>query len=156
MRFSYLHGLPLAFIHQESVEGLNAYLFSFRGPWEYTESYAGTDQYPGIKVQPGQEIRCADDQYSLQLWVEPLTGEIVKWSESCRSGDEIVDVKAGKHVAWVMRWAGETAGNDVQRLVASAKAQRDRILWGKYYLPAIVLLAALACVIVAARRTRRA
>ena len=37
-----------------------------------------------------------------------------------------------------------------------AKAQRDRILWGKYYLPAIVLLAALACVIVAARRTRRA
>ena len=156
MRFSYLKGLPLAFIHQESVEGLETYLFAYMGRGEYTESYAGTDQYAGVKVQPGQEIRCADDQFSLQLWVEPLTGEIVKWSESCRSGDEIADVKTGKHVAWTQRWAGETAGSDVQRLAASVKAQRNRILRGKYYLPAMLLLVAVACLIVAARRPKPA
>ena len=156
MRFSYLKGLPLAFIREEIVEDLHTYLFAYKGRGEYTESYAGTDQYPGVKVQPGQEIRCADDQYSLNLWVEPLTGEIIKWSETCLSGDELFDVKAGKHVAWLERWAGDAAGSDVQRNITLVKAQRKRILWGNYYLPAILLLAAVACLIIAARRIKPA
>lgn len=74
-RNNYVKGVPLEFKREEEVAGVQTYLFAYQGYGEYTESYAGTDEYPGIKIPPGQEIRCDDDQFSFKAWVEPVTGE---------------------------------------------------------------------------------
>jgi len=78
LRFSYLKGIPVTFQREEEISGLNTYIFSYRGRGEYTESFAGTPEFPGILVEPGQEIKCADDHFVFKAWVEPVTGSIVK------------------------------------------------------------------------------
>ena len=86
-RNSDIKGLPFAFQREEEIEGIQTYLFAYRGRAEYAEVYAGTADFPGIVPEAGQEIRCGDDQAVFQIWVEPVTGEIIKFDESCLSGD---------------------------------------------------------------------
>jgi PAS domain S-box-containing protein len=145
LRFTYLKGVPVAFQKEVDVEGLNTYLFAYRGRGEYTESYVGTDQSVGIKVKPGQEVKCADDQFIFKIWVEPLTGATVKIEESCHSGDYVYDVATGAQREAVDRWGGVTAGDDVINQVKSAGAERARLLWLTRYLPSMFLLAGLVC-----------
>ena len=85
-RNNYIKGVPLSFQREEEVEGVNTYLFAYKGRGEYTESYAGTKDFPGYKAEPGQELRCANDQFTVKVWVEPVTGEILKFDERCPSG----------------------------------------------------------------------
>lgn len=138
---NYMKAVPVRYTGEEDVEHLRTYVFSYRGPAEYTESYAGSPSYPGVPVEPGQEIRCADDQYALRLWVEPVTGEIVKLQESCAPGDFIVDRATGARIAPVLRWSGQTAGDDVEARAASIAAERSRILWLRRYGPLTAALA---------------
>jgi hypothetical protein len=145
MRFSYLKGIPVAFQREEDVAGLNTYLFTYRGRGEYTESYIGTAQYPGIKVKPGQEIKCADDQFIFKAWVEPVTGEIIKIEESCNSNDYFYDIATGKQLEVVDRWGGETAGDDVISRVDTVRRERARLLRTTRYIPAGLLVAGLLC-----------
>ena len=149
LRFSYLKGLPVAFQKEVDVEGLNTYLFAYRGRGEYTESYAGTEQYEGIKVKSGQEIKCSDDQYFFKIWVEPVTGATIKIEEGCHSGDYVYDVATGAQHEAISRWAGATAGDDVINQVRSAGAERARLLWINRYLPSMFLLAGLLCFVCA-------
>ena len=130
LRANYLEGIPVAFEREEDVLGVPTYLFGYRGRAEYTASYAGTDEYPGVSVSPGQAIRCADDQFSYRAWVEPVSGEIVKLEEGCRSGDYIYDVASGRRMAAVGRWDGVTSGNDLYRLADASRRARARLLWG--------------------------
>lgn len=139
LRMNYLKGVPLAFRREEIVEGVTTYMFEYRGRAEYTESYAGTPQYPGVKVEAGQEIRCADDQLVVRLWIEPVTGEMLKIEESCLSGDAVYDTASGTRVATIMRWGGETAGDDVQRRAERIQAERSRLLWRLHYGPGVLL-----------------
>lgn len=143
LRLSYLKGIPVAFRQETEIEKLNTYLFAYRGRGEYTESYAGTANFPGITVKPGQEIRCDDDQFLIKLWVEPVTGEIIKIEESCHSGDYIFDVATGERLAAVSRWGAETAGDDVIRRVTKVSAERGRIFLFRYYIPLILSAAGL-------------
>jgi hypothetical protein len=145
MRFSYLKGIPVAFKKEEDVAGLNTYLFTYRGRGEYTESYIGTAQYQGIKVKPGQEIKCADDQFIFKAWVEPVTGEIIKIEESCNSNDYFYDIATGKQLEVVDRWGGETAGDDVISRVDTVSRERARLLRTTRYIPAGLLVAGLLC-----------
>jgi signal transduction histidine kinase/CheY-like chemotaxis protein len=149
LRFSYLKGVPVAFQKEVDVEGLNTYLFAYRGRGEYTESYAGTEQYLGTKVKPGQEIKCADDQYIFKIWVEPLTGATIKIEESCHSSDYVYDVATSAQLQAVSRWDGVTAGDDVITQVKSAGVERARLLWINRYLPSMFLLAGLLCFVCA-------
>ena len=149
LRFSYLKGVPVAFQKEVDVEGLNTYLFAYHGRGEYTESYAGTEQYEGIKVKPGQEIKCGDDQYFFKIWVEPLTGATIKIEEGCHSGDHVYDVATGTQLETISRWDGVTAGDDVIDQVRAAEAERARLLWINRYLPAMSLLAGLLCFVCA-------
>lgn len=146
MRFSYLKGIPVVFQREEEVEGLTTYLFTYRGRGEYTEAYAGTAEYPGTKVQPGQEIKCADDQLVFKAWVEPVTGEIIKIEENCNSNDYVYDIATGKQLEAVDRWGGETAGDDVIRRVKTVSRERTKLLWTRRYIPFGLLLAGLLCV----------
>jgi len=145
LRFSYLKGVPVAFQKEIDVEGLNTYLFAYRGRGEYTESYAGTDKYEGTKVKSGQEIKCSDDQYFFKIWVEPLTGATIKIEEGCHSGDYVYDVATGAQHEALSRWDGVTAGDDVIDQVKSAGVERSRLLWINRYLPSMFLLAVLLC-----------
>jgi hypothetical protein len=145
MRFSYLKGIPVTFQREETVEGLNTYLFAYRGRGEYTESYVGTAAYPGIQVKPGQEIKCADDQFIFRAWVEPVTGEIVKIEESCNSNDYVYDIATSKQLEVIDRWGGETAGDDVISRVETVSRERTKLLWTTRYIPFGLLVAGLLC-----------
>lgn len=101
LRFSYLKGIPVAFQREEEVAGLTTYLFTYLGRGEFTEAYARTAEYPGAQVKPGQEIKCADDQFVFKAWVEPVTGEIIKIEESCNSNDYVYDIATGKQLAQI-------------------------------------------------------
>jgi signal transduction histidine kinase/CheY-like chemotaxis protein/HPt (histidine-containing phosphotransfer) domain-containing protein len=143
LRFSYLKGIPLTYEGIEQIEGLTTYRFGYRGPAEYTESYAGSANFPGVIPDAGQEIRCADDRFAFTAWVEPLTGEILKVNERCPSGDYIYDRATGAPLAAVYRWAAVTTGGDVLQRAEWVRAERDRYLWATRYIPVCLTVAGL-------------
>lgn len=153
LRTNYVKGIPLTFTRRERIEGLDVFLFSYRGRGEYTESYSGTKEYEGVKVPPGHEIKCTDDQFEFLLWAEPITGETIKIKEGCHSGDYVYEVATGRTVEPVLRWAAETAGIDVVR---RAELVRDRIIELRMarYLPFGLVALGLACAAAAAMRFR--
>lgn len=138
LRSSYLEGVPVAFSAVEDIRGLRTFRFEYRGPVEYTKSYKGTDVYEGVKVEPGQQIRCVDDQFYFRIWAEPRTGTLVKIEEGCPSGDYIVDA-SGRKVAPVLTWAGVTLGDDLAERVALAERRRLRALIMSIWIPAGLL-----------------
>jgi hypothetical protein len=153
LRTNYAEGIPLTFTRRDRIEGLDVFLFSYRGRGEYTESYSGTDEYEGVKVPPGHEIKCADDQFEFLLWAEPITGETVKIKEGCPSGDYVYEIATGRPVEPIVRWAAETAGIDVVR---RAEVIRDRIIELRMarYMPFGLVALGLVCAAAAAMRFR--
>jgi hypothetical protein len=136
----YFKGLPMSFADEEELAGLAVYLFQYKGRGEYTESYLGTEDYEGITVEPGQEIKCNDDQYVVNIWVEPTTGEIVKWEESCYSGDAVYEIATGEKIYEISRWGGVSRGEETLRRAQDLRWQRLEILAMTRYLPILLLL----------------
>lgn len=146
-RASYIvNGIPLSWQKEDSFDGLKVWLFSYKGPIEYTVTYAGTAEYPGVKVAAGQEIKCSDDQFMFKAWVEPVTGEIARLEESCYSGDYIFDKATGRKITAIMRWGGETAGDDDMLRIELIRRQRTKLLWMSRYIPLLLFGSGLACV----------
>jgi hypothetical protein len=145
IRYSFLKGLPVAFQREEMVGGLNAYVFAYKGDLEVTDTYAGTPDFPGIKINAGQEVRCSDDGFVFKAWVEPVTGEIIKLENSCYSGDYTYDIATGRKLKPLQSWGGVTAGDDVTTHVRSLEGERSRIIWVTRYVPGLLLFASLAC-----------
>jgi hypothetical protein len=141
LRQSYLDGYPLHFLKEETIEGLKVYIFEYIGDAEYTRSYVGSGDYPGVKVEPGQEIKCADDVFYIRIWVEPFTGSTLKIAEGCESGDYVFDMATGARLKPVLVWWGETEGPDVLRHVERARNRRLRIIAGLYLTPVLAGLA---------------
>lgn len=140
MRFSSYDGLPFAFQGEEEIEGIPAYIFYYKGRGEYTEAYAGSEDYEGVTVEPGQEIKCRDDQLTVKLWVEPVTGEILKFDEACPSGDSVYDIASGQELYPLSRWTGTSAGNDVIERANRVRRERMQILWSTRYIPLLLLV----------------
>lgn len=135
LRSNYLKDIPLAYQGEEAIEDLVTYRFEYTGRGEYTESYTGTAQYPGVRVDAGQEIKCADDRFTFKAWVEPRTGEILKIYEECLTGDYTYTIANGRQGAAVLRWAGTTAGDDVLIRADQIRADRTRLHWVAVYIP---------------------
>ncbi len=135
--------LPYEFEGEEVIEGLETWVFAHRGSADATEFYAGTEEVPGVEVEPGQEIRCAGDQRVGRYWVEPVTGETIKTADSCLTGDAVHDSRTGERLNWVARWSGATANDELLRLVERARVARRKYLWAARYLPGLLLLAGL-------------
>jgi len=152
LRANYVKGLPLTFERVESLDGLTTYVFAYRGRGEYTESYAGWGEYPGIKPPPGDEIRCADDQFYYRAWVEPLTGEQVKLEEGCLSGDYFYNAATGRRGAAVARWNGVTAGDALIERIAAVRSLRSEYLWLTRYGPAAILGLGMLLLVLGMRR----
>lgn len=149
MRGNYMAGIPLKFSEEDDVGGLDTYLFTYRGPIDFTAAFAGTVEFPGIKTPAGQEIRCADEQFYYRTWVEPLTGEQARVEEGCMSGDFIYDKATGKKVAAVDRWNGETTGAGLAARVTEVFKARSRYTWAALYVPGILVAGALGCLVAA-------
>ena len=146
LRNSSIKGLPLAFQREEEIEGVQTYLFAYHGRAEYTESYAGTADFPGILPEAGQEIRCGDDQFILQIWVEPVTGEILKLDQECLSGDYFYVKATNERLGVIARWSGATAGDDDALRAGLISRERSKLLWITRYIPFVLLLSGLLCV----------
>jgi hypothetical protein len=140
LSLGYLKDIPMSFLREEEVAGLSTYFFRYAGRMEFTNAYVGTEDYEGIKVEPGQEIKCNDDQFVFSVWVEPTTGEIVKWQESCYAGDAVYDIATGRKLAEVARWGGVSRGEDSVSRALSLRWQRLALLAMTRYLPGLLLL----------------
>jgi hypothetical protein len=151
IRSNFLTGIPLTFRHEEEVDGLDTYVFGYRGPIEYTDSYRGSDETLGLAVPAGQEVQCVDSQFYYRVWVEPRTGLRVKIEEGCPSGGYLVDAAGVRHAA-VDRWSGVTAGRDLSRRVAEVRRARFIYLLHLSYIPGALALAGVLALVLAARR----
>ena len=154
LRANYVKGVPLSFERPDTLDGLRTYLFAYQGRGEYTESYAGSGEFAGIRPPPGEEIRCADDQFYYRAWIEPITGEQVKLEEGCPSGDYFFSVATAKPGAAVARWSGVTAGDALIERIAEVRAKRARYLWASRYIPGSMLLLGMTLLGLALRRVR--
>jgi hypothetical protein len=105
--------------------------------------YSGTPDVPGIKLLPGQDIRCADDNFYYRVWVEPRTGTQVQVEEGCLSGDFVYDKATGNKVSAVDRWNGVTAGSNLTSGLTEIYNAR-RVYLSALYLPEILLVGCLA------------
>jgi hypothetical protein len=152
MRSNYLPGLPLKFSGVHEIGGLPTYLFSYQGPIEYAAVYAGTPESPGIKVLPGQDIRCADEKFYYRIWVEPRTGTQVQIQEGCLSGDFVYDKATGNKVSAVDRWNGVTSGSNLASGITEIYIAR-RVYLSALYLPGFLLIGSLG--VLAVGRLRR-
>jgi hypothetical protein len=130
----YFKKLPFTFVKEDNIEGLKVYLFEFRGITEYTESYTGSDKYPGVIPPSGQEIRTTDS-FMVRYWVEPVSGVIVSLEENCSDGDWIVDAKTGEKISPLFIWGGKTTGDAVIQLVDTARKRKQEILLKERYIP---------------------
>ena len=139
MRGNYLKGIPLAFEKEDVIDGLRTYLFAYRGRAEYSEAYAGTTEYEGVKLAPGQDIRCAEDQFYYRAWVEPTTGALVRLEEGCPSADSVFDTTTGRLVYPLIRWTGVTMGNDLLQRTSEVHRLRWRYLLASRYVPLALL-----------------
>jgi hypothetical protein len=152
MRSNYIPGLVIQFSGVHEIGGLETYLFSYQGPIEYGAIYAGTPDAPGIKLLPGQDIRCADDNFYYRVWVEPRTGTQVQVEEGCLSGDFVYDKATGNKISAVDRWNGVTAGSNLTSGLTEIYNARRAYL-SALYLPGILLIGSLA--VLAVGRLRR-
>lgn len=106
IRNSSYPGIPMEFQREEVVAGIPTYLYAFYGDHNNTLSY--TD----VELEPNQIIMCFD--FELEYWVEPNTGEIIKYREWCE-GDWVVDTETNERLYALSRWGGETGGDDLIR-----------------------------------------
>jgi hypothetical protein len=135
----------LQFEREETLEGVFTYLFAYKGRADYGDSYDGTANYPGVKTAPGQAILCADEQFVYRLWVEPVSGEILKLEESCLSGDYLYDLATGKQIAPVLRWAGVTAGETVVQRAGFIRGEKTKLILITRAVPAGLFLTGIFC-----------
>lgn len=152
IRTNYVKGVPMQFVGEETIGDLKVYVYAYVGRGEYTESYEGTPEFPGTKVEPGQEIKCKDDQFKFECWIEPITGELIKLEESCHSGDYVYDIATGKPLIALSQWGGMTAGDDVKNRVEMVSSKRSAILWSSLYGPLVLVLAAVLSFIIGIRK----
>jgi hypothetical protein len=99
-------GLEMSFREEVNLNGINTYLFAYYGDFNNEAAY------PDTVLAENEAIICFDVE--LEYWVEPTTGEIVKYREWCE-GDYIVNTGTGERVKAVQRWGAESTGDDLLR-----------------------------------------
>lgn len=132
-------GLEVAFEREEVIESVTTYVFSYQGFAEYTASYLNAQGELPL-IEDGQEVRCGDDTLNLRMWVEPITGEIVKFEESCTDGDWIYNSATGEKVEPLGTWAGATTGDTVIRRLNDVANQRNTLQLTSVIVPIVLLV----------------
>jgi hypothetical protein len=118
--------IPMSFVKEEKLAGLDTYLFSYR------DNMNNTVAYSDVTLEEGQTIICFD--FELDYWVEPTTGEIVKYREWC-PGDYVVDVASNERLYPLSRWGGETSSDDLIRRSDVVKSELNDYKMATLYIP---------------------
>lgn len=132
------NGLEMTFRREEILNGVTTYLFAYYGDFNNEAAY------PDTPLTENQSIICFDVE--LEYWVEPNTGEIVKYREWCE-GDYIVNNDTGERVAAIQRWATESTGDDLLRRVNEVQNILFQYQVRNLYLP--IVLAVLGLILLA-------
>jgi hypothetical protein len=133
-------GIPLSYVGTESVLGLPTYKFT------YADDLNNPLSYPDLPLEDGQAVVCAN--FELTYWVEPVTGEVVKFREWCGEGDHVVDTATGEQLYALARWGGETSGDDLIRSVGEVHARLTTTQWLTIYLPLALGILGAALIVV--------
>lgn len=128
LRNTTYQGIEVSFQREEVINGVNTYLFAFYGDLNNT---VANEAY--VTLEEGQSVVCFD--FELEYWVEPNTGEIVKYREWCE-GDWVVDAN-GERLYAISRWGGETDGADLIRQASVVQSTLFRHQAINLYLPGI-------------------
>jgi hypothetical protein len=121
IRNSAYESIPMTFVEQVEVAGINTYLYQFKGTWN------NTILYPDYELQEGQTIVCFD--FELSYWVEPNTGDPIKLLEDC-PGDWVVNESTQAKILPISKWRTETSNTDPVRQVetVTARLNQERLL----------------------------
>lgn len=133
-------GIPAEFQGEEVVSDLTTYVFAYSQDLVNEAAYVGT-----VTLEEGQTIICYD--FELRYWVEPKTGEVVKYREWC-PGDYVVDAATGQKLYGLQRWSGETTGDDLILRVDKVKDAIGRYNLYQLYLPILLLVAGTASLLI--------
>jgi hypothetical protein len=123
--------LPMAFMAEEEVSGINTYHYHHKGDLPNTQSYSY------IEFEEGQSVTCFG--FELDYWVEPTTGEIIKYREWCE-GDYVVDTDGATLYA-LQRWGSESTVDDILRRIDAVQSQLTNYNINFLYLPMALLVA---------------
>jgi hypothetical protein len=140
-------GVQMSFQREEKIAGIDTYVFGNYEPWGSTQANAAF-----VPLEEGQTTQCID--FSLEYWVEPVTGEVVKFREWCER-DVLVGAD-GEVITTLFRWGGESTGDDLIRQSSIVNARLNTIRWMTLYTPALlgaagVILAGLGLFLPAAK-----
>ncbi|MCI0713221.1 MAG: DUF3068 domain-containing protein [Chloroflexi bacterium] len=126
IRNSTYQGVPMKFEKEEEILDLNTYVFT------YNDSLLNSAAYESfVDLEDGQKVICFD--FEMQYWVEPRTGEIVKYREWC-PGDYVVD-ENGEQLYGLQRWGNETTGDELIRRVDQVKDRINTLNLYHLYIP---------------------
>lgn len=129
-------GVPVEFQHEEVVSGILTYVFTYRGNFNNMASYVDYD----LELEVNQTITCFGME--LSYWVEPRTGEVIKFRELCPV-DYVVDTTNGEQLYVLARWTGESLGDDLIRRANEVGAQLAQYNLLNVYLPLGLLIGGL-------------
>ena len=110
----FLEPITVKFDRVEEVNGLTTYVYIFDDELDATDSYKGTNDYPGVIPEPGQTIVFSN--ILLEYWVEPRTGEIIKSVEES-AGDYVIDIKTRERLIPLSAWRAIMADESVYRQI---------------------------------------
>ena len=118
--FNYtLWPVTLNFEREDSLGGLDVYVFTYKGLIDFTE-LTRKAEYAGEMEELPENIKIQSFDYYLELWVEPRTGEVVHMVD-IDPGDYWVDGETGKKIFLAAIWSGATTGNTDLTLVERVK-----------------------------------
>jgi hypothetical protein len=132
IRHNYLQGLPVTYERTEDVLGLQTYVFSHKGDFDDTGSW------PDEPLAENEAIICP--QGEIAFWVEPVTGEIVKFREWCPEGEYVTNTVTGERGRLISRWTSQTSGDGELLRVAEVRSQMNTYNMMTFYIPALLAL----------------
>ena len=131
--FSYdLNPIPLEYKREEIREGVVLYVFSYAGPIDFTEIYM--DAYIEADFNFPAGARLVTTDYYREIWVEPLTGEIVQFIEDS-PGDYIMAPETNEKLAIVAVWSGKYTGKTMDHILQRTKNIMMQLKLFQGYIP---------------------
>ncbi len=135
-----LYPYTMQYQRTETRDGLDLYVFSFLGKIDFTRAY--NLAYVSSTAGLTEEYKFIVEDFYREIWVEPVTGELVHIIED-DPGDYLVDAATGEKKSLYAVWSGKTTGNTVNYLLKKAKKRHWQIRLYREWIPTILLAATL-------------
>lgn len=126
---------PLTFVGEEKIDGLTVY--------HYKAHYLA-DQTVHLSYLPlVPEKRAVKTDVLLQLWIEPISGWLIKYQDNTQAF--YYDIKTGARIAPWNKFSNRYTHYSVHEQVKNAKKLKWRILFFDFGLPSFLCIIAVFC-----------